>query len=148
MSVLIKDGPRYLVFNVKCDTSVCWSCVTKAIWGLRLRKFDHALLVSRESLFFPRRLRRRKTQNFKCPVKGRTDRKLRMDDGQDEADAIDGSEEDAEQKEVEMDFNTLIQTTGSVHTSANLIFHFSNKNGNRKYYLSLSYLHILKYRQK
>ena len=25
----------------------------------------------------------------------------------------------------------------SVHTSANLIFHFSNKNGKRKYYLSL-----------
>ena len=37
---------------------------------------------------------------------------------------------------------------GSVHTSANLIFHFSNKNGKRKYYLSLSYLHILKYRKK
>ena len=37
---------------------------------------------------------------------------------------------------------------GSVHTSAKLIFHFSNKNGKRKYYLSLSYLHILKYRQK
>ena len=36
----------------------------------------------------------------------------------------------------------------SVHTSANLIFHFSNKNGKGKYYLSLSYLHILKYRQK
>lgn len=34
-----------------------------------------------------------------------------MDDGQDEADAIDVSEKDAEQKEVEMDFNTLIQTT-------------------------------------
>ena len=33
---------------------------------------------------------------------------------------------------------------GSVHTPANLIFHFSNKNGKRKYYLSLSYLHILK----
>ena len=36
----------------------------------------------------------------------------------------------------------------SVHTSANLIFYFSNKNGKRKYYLSLSYLHILKYRKK
>ena len=36
----------------------------------------------------------------------------------------------------------------SVHTSANLIFHFSNKNGKRKYYLSLSYLHISKYREK
>ena len=36
-------------------------------------------------------------------------------------------------------------THGSVHTSANLIFHFSNKNGKRKYYLSLSYLHISKY---
>ena len=36
----------------------------------------------------------------------------------------------------------------SVHTSANLIFHFSNKNGKRKYYLSLSYLHISKYRKK
>ena len=30
----------------------------------------------------------------------------------------------------------------SVHTSANLIFYFSNKNGKRKYYLSLPYLHI------
>ena len=30
----------------------------------------------------------------------------------------------------------------SVHTSANLIFHFSSKNGKRKYYLSLSYLPI------
>lgn len=69
--------------------------------------------MSRESLFFPRRPPRRKTQNFKCPVKGRTDRKLRMDDGQDEADAIDVSEKDAEQKEVEMDFNTLIQTTAT-----------------------------------
>ena len=39
-------------------------------------------------------------------------------------------------------------TDGSVHTSANLIFHFSNKNGKRKYYLSLSYLHISKYRKK
>ena len=37
---------------------------------------------------------------------------------------------------------------GSVHTSANLILYFSNKNGKRKYYLSLSYLHILKYRKK
>ena len=36
----------------------------------------------------------------------------------------------------------------SVHISANLIFHFSNKNGHRKYYLSLSYLHISKYRKK
>ena len=36
----------------------------------------------------------------------------------------------------------------SVHTSANLIFHFSNKNGKRTYYLSLSYLHISKYRKK
>ena len=36
----------------------------------------------------------------------------------------------------------------SVHTSASLIFDFSNKNGKRKYYLSLSYLHILKYRMK
>ena len=37
-----------------------------------------------------------------------------MDDGQDEAGAIDVSEEDAEQKEVEMDFNTaLIQTTAA-----------------------------------
>ena len=36
----------------------------------------------------------------------------------------------------------------SVHTSANLIFHFPNKNGKRKYYLSLSYLHISKYRKK
>ena len=35
----------------------------------------------------------------------------------------------------------------SVHTSANLIFHFPNKNGKRKNYLSLSYLHILKYRK-
>ena len=33
----------------------------------------------------------------------------------------------------------------SVHTSANLIFYFSDKNGKRKYYLSLSYLHISKY---
>ena len=40
------------------------------------------------------------------------------------------------------------EPTGSVHTSANLIFHFSNKNGKRKYYLSLSYLHISKYRKK
>ena len=69
--------------------------------------------MSRESLFFPRRLPRRKTQNFKCPVKGRTDRKLRMDDGQDEADTINVSEKEAEQKEVEMDFNTLIQTTAA-----------------------------------
>ena len=36
----------------------------------------------------------------------------------------------------------------SVHTSANLIFHFSDKNGKRKYYLSLPYFHILKYRKK
>ncbi|XP_073255881.1 uncharacterized protein [Porites lutea] len=36
-----------------------------------------------------------------------------MDDGQDEASAIDVSEEDAEQKEVEMDFNALIQTTAA-----------------------------------
>ena len=36
----------------------------------------------------------------------------------------------------------------SVHTSANLIFHFSNVNGKRTYYLSLSYLHISKYRKK
>ena len=36
-----------------------------------------------------------------------------MDDGQDEADVIDVSEKDAEQKEVEMDFNTLIQTTAA-----------------------------------
>ena len=36
----------------------------------------------------------------------------------------------------------------SVHSSANLIFYFSNKNGKRKYYLSLSYLHIFKYGQK
>ena len=36
----------------------------------------------------------------------------------------------------------------SVHTSANLFFHFSNKNGKRTYYLSLSYLHISKYRKK
>ena len=43
--------------------------------------------------------------------------------------------------------SNLRKLRGSVHTSANLIFHFSNKNGNRKYYLSLSYLHILKYRQ-
>ena len=38
--------------------------------------------------------------------------------------------------------------SGSVHTSANLIFHFSNKNGKRKCYLSLSYLYILMYGQK
>lgn len=36
-----------------------------------------------------------------------------MDDGQDEADAMKVSEKDAEQKEVEMDFNTLIQTTAA-----------------------------------
>ena len=36
----------------------------------------------------------------------------------------------------------------SVHTSANLFFHFSNKNGKRTYYLSLSYFHISKYRKK
>lgn len=36
-----------------------------------------------------------------------------MDDGQDEASAIDVSEEDAEQKEVEVDFNALIQTTAA-----------------------------------
>ena len=36
-----------------------------------------------------------------------------MDDGQDEADEIDVSEKDAEQKEVEMDFNTLILTTAA-----------------------------------
>jgi len=36
-----------------------------------------------------------------------------MDDGQDEAGAIGLSEADAEQKEVEMDFNTLIQTTAA-----------------------------------
>ena len=36
----------------------------------------------------------------------------------------------------------------SVHTSANLIFHFPNKNGKRKYYVFLLYLHILKYRKK
>ena len=36
----------------------------------------------------------------------------------------------------------------SVHTSANLFFHFSNKNGKRICYLSLSYLHILKYGKK
>ena len=43
---------------------------------------------------------------------------------------------------------TVHGPSGSVHTSANLIFHFSNKNGKRKYYLSLSYLHISKYREK
>ena len=36
----------------------------------------------------------------------------------------------------------------SVHSSANLFFHFSNKNGKGKYYLYLSYLHILKYVKK
>ena len=36
----------------------------------------------------------------------------------------------------------------SVHTSANLIFHFSYKSGKRTYHLSLSYLHISKYRKK
>ena len=36
----------------------------------------------------------------------------------------------------------------SVHTSANLIFHFPNKNGKRKYYLSLSYLQIKKKKKK
>lgn len=36
-----------------------------------------------------------------------------MDDGQDETDAMKVSEKDAEQKEVEMDFNTLIQTTAT-----------------------------------
>ena len=30
-----------------------------------------------------------------------------------------------------------------MHTSANLIFDFSNQNGKRKYYLSLLHLHIL-----
>ena len=35
-----------------------------------------------------------------------------------------------------------------MHTSANLFVHFSNKNGKRTYYLSLSYLHILKYGKK
>ena len=40
------------------------------------------------------------------------------------------------------------QAFRSVHTSANLFFHFSNKNGKRTYYLSLSYLHISKYRKK
>ena len=44
--------------------------------------------------------------------------------------------------------NMSTKDNGSVHTSANLIFHFSNKNGKRKYYLSLAYLHILKHRQK
>ena len=44
--------------------------------------------------------------------------------------------------------NFLTTTLRSVHTSANLIFYFSNKNGKRKYYLSLSYLHILRYRKK
>ena len=40
------------------------------------------------------------------------------------------------------------KTKRSVHTSANPIFHFSNKNGKRKCYLSLSYLHISKYSKK
>ena len=35
-----------------------------------------------------------------------------------------------------------------VHASASIIFHFSNKNRKMKCYLSLSYLHIVKYRQK
>ena len=34
---------------------------------------------------------------------------------------------------------SFVEHPGSVHTSANLIFHFSNKNGKRTYYLSLSY---------
>ena len=38
--------------------------------------------------------------------------------------------------------------TWSVHTSANLIFHFSNKNGKGTHYLFLLYLHILKYQKK
>ena len=41
-----------------------------------------------------------------------------------------------------------LQRDRSVHTSANLIFHFSTKNGKRNYYLSLSHLHISKYRKK
>ena len=45
-------------------------------------------------------------------------------------------------------FFSTRSTRRSVHTSANLIFYFSNKNGKRKYYLSLLYLHILKYRKK
>ena len=49
-------------------------------------------------------------------------------------------------RKISEDFHAVI--IWSVHTSANLIFHFPNKNGKRKYYLSLSYLHILKYRKK
>ena len=44
----------------------------------------------------------------------------------------------------------LLKSYRSGHTSANQIFHFSDKKGKRKYlyYLSLSYLHILKNRKK
>ena len=50
--------------------------------------------------------------------------------------------------EVMKGFQNRSHWFGSVHTSANPIFYFSNKNGKRNYYLSLSYLHILKYGQK
>ena len=45
-------------------------------------------------------------------------------------------------------FLPVVILIGSVHTSANLFFHFSNQNGKRTYWLSLSYLHILKYGKK
>ena len=47
-------------------------------------------------------------------------------------------------KNFELESDVCRLPIGSVHTSANLIFYFSNKNGKRKYYLSLSYLHISK----
>ena len=53
-----------------------------------------------------------------------------------------------DEKNQKLDWPKCARTVGSVHTSANLIFDFSNKNGKRKYYLSLSYLHILEYRIK
>ena len=45
-------------------------------------------------------------------------------------------------KNFELESDVCRLPIGSVHTSANLIFYFSNKNGKRKYHLSLSYLHI------
>ena len=44
--------------------------------------------------------------------------------------------------------NYYLRAKRSVHSSANLFFHFSNKNGKGTYYLSLSYLHISKHRKK
>ena len=47
--------------------------------------------------------------------------------------------------------SSLSGSVGSVHSSANLFFFYfysSNKNGKRTCYLSLSYLHILKYGKK